>query len=146
LINNAGNIKWGGPPEVDADNILSHFAVHVLASFSTTRAAWPHMVEQHYGRVVMTTSTGIFGLPDNLGYAAATAALIGMARSRTAAAAGRDIKINLIAPNAWTRMAAHPSDRLETIRRPAPKHMEPDLVAPMVAYPAHETCTVSGEI
>jgi NAD(P)-dependent dehydrogenase (short-subunit alcohol dehydrogenase family) len=146
LVNNAGNIRWGGPPEVDADNILSHLAVHVLGSFSTIRAAWPHLVEQGYGRVVMTTSTGFFGLPDNLGYATAKAALIGMARSLTVAAAGRDIKINLIAPNAWTRMGAHPSDRLETISRRAPKHMEPDLVAPMVAYLAHETCDVSGEI
>ena len=30
--------------------------------------------------------------------------------------------------------------------RPAPKHMEPELVAPMVAFLAHERCTVSGEI
>jgi NAD(P)-dependent dehydrogenase (short-subunit alcohol dehydrogenase family) len=146
LVNNAGNIRWGGPREVDADNIYSHFAVHVLGSFNTTRAAWPHMVEQQYGRVVMTTSTGIFGLPDNLGYATAKAALIGMARSLTVAAAGCDIKINLIAPNAWTRMGAHPSDQLQAIRRPAPKHMEPELVSPMVAYLAHEACDVSGEI
>ena len=42
-----------------------------LGSFNTTRAAWPHMVEQGYGRIVMTTSTGMFGLPNNLSYATA---------------------------------------------------------------------------
>ena len=41
-----------------------HLAVHVGGSFNTTRAAWPHMVEQGYGRIVMTTSSGMFGLPE----------------------------------------------------------------------------------
>ena len=51
-----------------------HLAVHVGGSFNTTRAAWPHMVEQSYGRIVMTTSAGLFGLPNNLAYATAKGA------------------------------------------------------------------------
>jgi NAD(P)-dependent dehydrogenase (short-subunit alcohol dehydrogenase family) len=144
VVNNAGIIRWAGFPEADADNLESHLAVHVGGSFNTARAAWPHMVEQGYGRIVMTTSTGMFGLPDNLGYATAKAAVIGMTRSLTVAGAAHGIKINLIAPNAWTRMGAHPST--ESLNRPAPKQMEPELVAPMVAFLAHERCTVSGEI
>ena len=146
VINNAGNIRWGGLPEADADNLQSHLAVHVGGSFNTTRAAWPHMVEQGYGRIVMTTSTGMFGLVDNLGYATAKAAVIGMTRSLTVAGAAHGIKINLIAPNAWTRMGAHPSDGLDAVTRPAPQHMEPELVAPMVAFLAHEACDVGGGI
>ena len=65
LINNAGIIRWAGLPEVDADNLAQHLAVHVGGSFNTARAAWPHMVEQGYGRIVMTTSSGVFGLPTN---------------------------------------------------------------------------------
>src|ERR1019366_2177182 len=75
VVNNAGIIRWGGLPEADAENLESHLAVHVGGSFNTTRAAWPHMVEQAYGRIVMTTSTGMFGLVDNLGYATAKAAV-----------------------------------------------------------------------
>ena len=71
LINNAGIIRWAGLPDADGDNLASHLAVHVVGSFNTTRAAWPHMVEQGYGRIVMTTSTGLFGLPENLSYATA---------------------------------------------------------------------------
>ena len=41
------------------------------------RAAWPHMVAQGYGRIVMTTSTGVFGLPANLAYATAKGGVIG---------------------------------------------------------------------
>ena len=145
MVNNAGNIRWAGLPEADADNLESHLAVHVGGSFNTTRAAWPHMVAQGYGRVVMTTSTGMFGLPDNLGYATAKAAVIGMTRSLSLAGAAHGIKINLIAPNAWTRMAPA-SEEPGQAGRPAPRHMGPELVAPMVAYLAHESCTVSGEI
>ena len=114
--------------------------MHVGGSFNTTRAAWPHMVEQGYGRIVMTTSTGMFGLPKNLSYATAKAAVIGLTRSLTTAGAAHGIKVNLIAPAAFTRMAGQPSDAR---RR---REMSPDLVAPMVAFLAHEDCPVSGEI
>ena len=46
LVNNAGIIRWAGLPEADAENLASHLAVHVLGSFNTARAAWPHMVDQ----------------------------------------------------------------------------------------------------
>ena len=144
LITNAGTIRWGGLPEADADNLQSHLAVHVGGSFNTTRAAWPHMVQHAYGRVVMTTSTGMFGLADNLGYATAKAAVIGMTRSLAVAGAAHNIRTNLIAPNAWTRMASRPAEGY--VPPPAAPHMEPELVAPMVAYLAHEACDVSGEI
>jgi NAD(P)-dependent dehydrogenase (short-subunit alcohol dehydrogenase family) len=146
VVNNAGNIRWGGLPEAGADNLESHLAVHVGGSFNTTRAAWPHMVTQGYGRVVMTTSTGMFGLVDNISYATAKAAVIGMTRSLTVAGRPHGIKVNLIAPNAWTRMGAHPSGGLETVSESPRKQMEPEFVAPMVAFLAHEVCNVSGEI
>jgi len=146
VVNNAGIIRWGGLPAVDAENLESHLAVHVGGSFNTTRAAWPHMVEQRYGRIVMTTSSGMFGLVDNLGYATAKAAVIGMTRSLKVAGREHGIKINLIAPCASTRMATHPADGLEAVRHPAPQQMEPEQVAPMVAFLAHEACPVSGEI
>ena len=146
VINNAGNIRWAALPDADADNLESHLAVHVRGSFNTIRAAWPRMLEQDYGRIVLTTSTGMFGLPGNLGYAAAKAALVGMARSITVSAGRRNIKVNLIAPNAWTRMGGQPAAGPDAAGRPAPMRMEPERVAPMVAYLAHEACAVSGEI
>jgi len=138
VVNNAGTVRWAGMPDVDADNLAHHLAVHVGGSFNTTRAAWPHMVAQRYGRVVMTTSTGIFGLPNNVSYATAKAALIGLARSLTTAGRSHGIKVNLVAPVAFTRMAGGPG--------PASDQMAPDHVAPMVAFLAHESCPVSGEI
>src|SRR5205807_7085176 len=60
-------------------------------------------------------------------------------RSITTAGAAHGIKANLIAPAAMTRMAGPAADE-------GSKEMSPDLVAPMVAFLAHETCPVSGEI
>jgi NAD(P)-dependent dehydrogenase (short-subunit alcohol dehydrogenase family) len=137
LINNAGIIRWAGLPEADADNLERHLAVHVAGSFNTTRAAWSHMVGRGYGRVVNTTSAGVFGLPNNLSYATAKGGVIGLTRSLATAGAAHGIKLNLIAPAAFTRMAG---------RGPAPTEMSPDLAAPMVAFLAHEDCPVSGEI
>jgi NAD(P)-dependent dehydrogenase (short-subunit alcohol dehydrogenase family) len=138
LGNNAGIIPWARLPEADAANIEAHLAVHVGGSFNTTRAAWPHLVEQGYGRIVMTTSAGFFGLPKNLGYATAKGGVIGMTRSLSVAGARHGIKVNLIAPAATTRMAGAPSD--------AVPDMPPEQVAPMVAFLAHEDCPVTGEI
>lgn len=139
VLNNAGIIRWAGLPEVDLDNINAHLAVHVAGSFNTARAAWPHLVEQGYGRIVMTTSSGVFGLPNNTGYAAAKGAVIGLTRSLAAAGKGHGIAVNAIAPAAATRMAGRTPE-------PLAGAMDPDRVAPMAAYLAHESCPVTGEI
>jgi short subunit dehydrogenase len=94
------------------------------------------MVEQHYGRIVMTTSTGLFGLPNNLSYATAKAGAIGLTRSLATAGTKHGIKVNAIAPAAVTRMAGGSG----------PADMDPELVAPMAAFLAHDTCPVSGEV
>jgi NAD(P)-dependent dehydrogenase (short-subunit alcohol dehydrogenase family) len=136
LVNNAGIVRWAGPPDADVENLESHLAVHVAGAFNTTRAAWPHLVEQGYGRVVQTTSTGMLGLPTNLSYATAKGGVVGMTRSLAVAGRKLGIKVNAIAPAAMTRMAGDGDD----------PHMTPDMVAPMVAYLAHEDCPVTGEI
>jgi NAD(P)-dependent dehydrogenase (short-subunit alcohol dehydrogenase family) len=139
LVNNAGIIRWATVEEADPEILASHLAVHVGGSFNTTRAAWPHMVEQGYGRVVMTTSTGVLGLAGNLSYATAKGGVIGMTRSFAIEGGAKGIKVNAVAPAALTRMAG-PSEG------DAPPEMSPALVAPMVAFLAHEDCPVTGEI
>jgi NAD(P)-dependent dehydrogenase (short-subunit alcohol dehydrogenase family) len=141
LINNAGIIKWAGLPDVDEDNLQRHLAVHVLGSFNTTRAAWPTMVEQGYGRIVMTTSSGVFGLPKNLSYATAKGGVIGLTRSIATMSEAHGIRVNLIAPAALTRMAGPGADADD-----ASSPMAPGQVAPLVAFLAHEACPVNGEM
>ena len=139
LVNNAGIMRWAGLPDVERDDLERHLAVHLVGSFNTIRAAWPHMVEQAYGRIVNTTSSGVFGLPKNVSYAAAKGGVIGMTRSLATAGGAHGIKLNLIAPAAQTRMAGKADDEPGS-------PMASDLVAPMVAFLAHEDCPVTGEI
>ncbi len=142
VVNNAGIIRWAGLPEADADNLARHLAVHLYGSFNTTRAAWSTMVDQGYGRIVMTASAGMFGLPVNLAYATAKAGVVGLTRSLATAGAGHGIRVNVIAPAAVTRMAGVPEHKLDEDVGP----MSPRLVAPMAAFLAHEDCPVTGEI
>jgi NAD(P)-dependent dehydrogenase (short-subunit alcohol dehydrogenase family) len=149
LVNNAGIIRWGGLPEVDLENLERHLAVHLIGSFNTMRAAWPHFVEQRYGRVVLTTSSGLFGLDNNLSYAAAKAGVVGLARSAKLAGEQHGIKVNLIAPAAQTRMAGGDAPVAEgraAADGPPVPSMPSEAVSPIVAFLAHESCPVSGEI
>jgi NAD(P)-dependent dehydrogenase (short-subunit alcohol dehydrogenase family) len=141
VVNNAGIMRWAGMPDVDADNLAAHLAVHVGGAFNTTRAAWPHMTEQGYGRIVMTTSAGMFGHPANTSYATAKAGVVGLTRSIHLSGAQHGIKVNVIAPAAMTRLAGPGAEDPDD-----DDPMAPALVAPMVAFLAHEDCPVSGEI
>jgi NAD(P)-dependent dehydrogenase (short-subunit alcohol dehydrogenase family) len=144
LVNNAGNMVWGSLPEAGIDVIEAHWAVHVRGAYNTIHAAWPYFQANNYGRVVLTTSVGMFGLKDNVGYATAKASMIGLANSITVSRGQANINVNCIAPNAITRLAA----RTEQEAQPPKTNgaMDPALVAPMVAYLAHESCHVSGEV
>jgi len=144
VVNNAGNMVWASLPDATAETIEAHWAVHVRGSFNTLHAAWPYFLEKDYGRVVLTTSVGMFGLPDNIGYAIAKASMIGMAKSLTVGRRDANININCIAPNAVTRLGARTAAEQAAQKAMAPV-MDPALVAPMVAYLVHESCNVSGE-
>ncbi|MGW6007917.1 SDR family NAD(P)-dependent oxidoreductase [Streptomyces sp. NPDC055210] len=145
VINNAGIIRWAGLPEVDADNLERHLDVHLVGSFNTMKAAWPHFVEQGYGRVVLTSSAGLFGLDNNLSYAAAKGGVIGLARSARLAGEPHGIKVNVIAPAALTRMGGI-EDEAAAEAAAQQAGMPSQAVAPLVAYLAHEECPVNGEI
>jgi len=145
VVNNAGNMVWGSLPEATIETIDAHWAVHVRGSFNTLHAAWPHFLEKNYGRAILTTSVGMFGLMDNIGYAIAKASMIGMAKSLTVGRKDANINVNCIAPNAMTRLAARTEEDQAQPMEVTPV-MDPANVAPMVAYLAHESCDVSGEV
>ncbi|MCL2582090.1 MAG: SDR family NAD(P)-dependent oxidoreductase [Streptosporangiales bacterium] len=149
VVNNAGISRFASFPEADAENLDKTLDVHLRGTWHTTRAAWPYLAEQGYGRVITTTSTGMFGLADNLAYATAKGALIGFTRSLAMAAAPHGIRVNAVAPNAVTRpstSAAKPNITTTAQSEARQRALATDLVSPMVAYLAHERCDVNGEI
>ena len=74
-------------------------------AFYVTRPAWVRMREQGYGRVLNTSSnSGILGNFGQTNYGAAKMGLVGFTRVLAAEGAKYNIKVNAIAPLAWTRM------------------------------------------
>src|ERR1700737_4681972 len=62
VVNNAGILRDGAFHKMSADNWDAVLKVHLYGGFYVTRAAWPHLREKKFGRIVMATSTsGIFG-------------------------------------------------------------------------------------
>jgi len=157
VVNNAGILTVHEIPKTGLDEFERELGVHLIGSFNVTRAAWPHMAEKGYGRVVMTTSCGIFGSPVLMSYGAAKAGIIGMARNLAVNGLDCGIKVNMVAPYALTRMAdpdlpvnkAARSEVEEEVDESAMAvfgRLYPERVSAVVAYLAHESCSLNGEI
>ena len=152
VINNAGILAYKLFPEVELDSLMRHLAVHVAGTFNVTRAAWPHMVGRGYGRVVNTSSSGLFGSAGMLPYSTCKGALVSMTGALAEAGAAHGIKVNAIAPAAETRMVTDTSLRagvgLPPVEddRPQDPTRAPEAVSPMIAVLAHQSCPVTGQI
>lgn len=140
LIHSAGNVRRGSLTELAYEDFSAVLDVHLKGAYHVVREAFPHMIAQGFGRIVLTSSiNGLYGKSDNVTYAMCKAGFMGL--SNTAAIEGQhhDVRSNLIVPAAVTRM----SEGIDTSKFPP---MEPEQVAPMVAYLCHESSTATGEM
>lgn len=136
LINNAGilrDISFQKMKKEDWDIIMK---VHLNGTFSCSRAAWNIMREQGYGRIINTASAaGLFGSFGQVNYSAAKLGIHGFSLALAREGQKRNIHVNTIAPLAASRM-------LETVMPPdILANLKPSLVAPLVAYLCHDSCT-----
>ncbi|GAA4503347.1 SDR family oxidoreductase [Actinoallomurus oryzae] len=140
VVNNAGILRDKSFKNMVPEEFDQVLAVHLRGSFLVTHAAWPHLREQAYGRVVMTTSpAGLFGNFGQANYSSAKMGLVGLTKTLAAEGAKYNIKVNAIAPIAWTRMT-------EELFPPEYKEkLSVELVTPVVAWLAHETNASTGE-
>ncbi len=140
LVHNAGIVRrapLAQMSEADFDAVLD---VHLRGAFNLVRAALPAMTAAGYGRIVLTSSIGgLYGNHEVAGYAAAKAAVIGLANVTALEGAAHGVACNVIVPGAITRMAAG----LDVSAYPP---MDPELVAPVVGWLAHESCSITGEM
>jgi NAD(P)-dependent dehydrogenase (short-subunit alcohol dehydrogenase family) len=152
VINNAGVDTVGSFDTLTRDSFDALLRVHVGGSFAVTKAAWPHLVQQGYGRVLMTGSAGALGIEDMAHYCTAKAAIFGLTRALSLEGGPLGITVNTIMPGAATRMMYASVEEAEAGRtntqlpsREQLAMMPPELVAPVVGWLVHERCNVTGE-
>ena len=140
VVNNAGILRDKSFNNMNSELIDPVIDVHLRGAFHVTQPAWQHMREQGYGRIVSTSSaSGIFGNFGQSNYGAAKMGLVGLTRVLAVEGAKYGIKANAIAPLAYTRMT-------EDLLGPTGDKLAPELVSPVVAYLAHESCEATGRV
>ncbi len=140
LIHNAGNVRRGSLKEMTYDDFDAVLDVHLRGAFNVVRPAFPVMCGAGYGRIVLTSSIGgLYGNHGVANYAVAKAGVIGLSNVAALEGAADGVTCNVIVPAAVTRMAAG----IDTSAYPP---MGSELVAPVVGWLAHESCSVSGEM
>jgi NAD(P)-dependent dehydrogenase (short-subunit alcohol dehydrogenase family) len=127
VINNAGILRdssFRKMTDADWDKVI---AVHLTGAYKVSRAAWPHMQAQGFGRIVNTSSAaGIYGNFGQANYASAKLGLVGLTRTLAVEGAAKGIMVNAVAPVAGSRL-------LETISSPEMvAALSPDYVVPLV--------------
>lgn len=140
LVHNAGNVRRASLKEMSYEDFDAVLDVHLRGAFHVVRPAFPLMCEAGYGRIVLTSSIGgLYGNRDVANYAAAKVGVIGLSNVAALEGAAEGVRCNVIVPAAVTRMA-------EGIDTSAYPPMGAELVAPVVGWLAHESCSVTGEL
>ena len=140
VINNAGILRDRSFANLTISELQAVMDVHLLGAFYVSMPAFPIMKEKGYGRFVFTSSNaGIFGNFGQTNYGAAKAGLVGFSNVLAIEGAKYNIKSNVIAPVARTRLT-------EELLGPLTDYLDPDQVMPMVVYLCSETNQFSHEI
>jgi NAD(P)-dependent dehydrogenase (short-subunit alcohol dehydrogenase family) len=140
VVHNAGILRDRSLPNLSPDDVDSVLAVHLTGAFNVLRPAYPHMREQGYGRIVLTSSSsGLFGNFGQGNYGAAKAGLVGLMNVLALEGSRHGILVNAVSPTAATRMT-------EDLLGDLADHFDPAHVAPVVAYLSSERCTLTHHI
>ena len=139
VINNAGILRDVSFQKMTDDDWEKIYRVHLYGGYQVTRAAWPILRDQGYGRIIMTSSAaGLYGNFGQANYSAAKLGLLGLAQTLAVEGRKRNVLVNAIAPLAGSRMT-------ETILPPElVAALRPEYVAPLVAYLCHDSSMETG--
>ena len=140
VINNAGILRDKAFHNMDESLVDPVLDVHLKGAFNVTGPAFRVMREKGYGRIISTSSAaGIFGNFGQANYGAAKMGLVGFTRVLAVEGARFNIAANAIAPIALTRMT-------EDLLGDLGQKLQPDYVAPLVTFLAHESCDATGRV
>ena len=144
VINNAGVVRQSPVADLSDEFCRAMTDTHLLGTMNVTRAAWPHMAEQRYGRIVNVSSgAGLIGFANMTMYGAVKLGVVGLTRALSVEGRAVGITANVVAPQASVRG----SDFGPMKWTPAlAEWLSPEQISGLVAYLAHESCVTSGEL
>ena len=138
LVNNAGILRDKTFKKITLDDFDLVMDVHLTGTAYVTHAAWPHMYDQRYGRIVFTSSgSGIFGNYGQSNYGAAKMGMLGLANVLALEGGPRNVHVNCLGPGAATRMTNTVPGRNEDLSHVDPGRA-PSLVSPAVLFMCSE--------
>jgi NAD(P)-dependent dehydrogenase (short-subunit alcohol dehydrogenase family) len=143
LVNNAGVCFMAHFDEISSADIRQIIDVHLMGTVWMCRAAWPHMREAGYGRIVNTTSGAMFGIEHLSIYGAAKSGIFGLTRGLAVEGAAFGVNVNALGPAANTTAIRH-FNETSPFTSLMEAHFPTSLVSPAVVYLAHERCELSG--
>ena len=99
LVNNAGIAKQCLFQDMTEDYWRHIFDVNLNGAFNTIQAVLPHMLHEHSGCIINTSSIwGQHGASCEVAYSATKHAIIGLTRSLAQELAPTNIRVNCVAP------------------------------------------------
>ncbi len=153
VVNNAG--IWDGDwfEGVSNEQFRRMIDFHYLGTVYVSKAAWPHLKAADHGCIVNTSSEAAIGhIPKNADYAGAKGAVFSFTKSLALNGKRHGLRVNAVAPRGNTRMSG-PNILARTFDRPEEEfvgefyqQMRPEYVSPAVAFLAHESCPLNGEV
>ena len=157
LVNNAGLLRDNLLFKMSEDDWDMVLDVHLKGSFLCSQAVQQYMVEQEYGRIIMTSSIVALGNKGQVNYSAAKAGLQAMARTLALELGRFNVTVNAVAPG-WieTEMTKEAAERvgitMEDMKERFAKNIplrrfgKPEDVANVVAFLASDEASyISGE-
>ncbi len=96
LVNNAGVLRDKSFAKVTLDDFEFVVDVHLMGSVYCSKAVWPIMVEQQYGRIIMTSSSsGVFGNFGQANYGSAKLGVVGLMNTLRIEGQKNNIKVSM---------------------------------------------------
>lgn len=145
LVNNAGVVAIAPFDEMTVRDYERHMQINLLGAIWTSRAAWPHMRRQSYGRIINIGSGAFSGIAMHAAYGVTKGGLFSLTRALAAEGAPHGIQANTVNPFAFTRMMQATQEESSPLLQMSRAALPAEMVSPVVAYLAHETCAVTGE-